>query len=59
MQLYGGGFVDAFWQLALFYYTVGCILHHIFPHVLPVVSVQEHKRREGDIQRDCLYSLGA
>lgn len=56
--LYGGGFPLALVQLSVFYYTAGCILHYIVPRIFPVVSVQEHERRPGDVQRDCLHSLG-
>jgi hypothetical protein len=57
--LYGGGFGLAFAQLLTFYYAAGCILHYVVPHILPVVSVQEHQRHPSDVQRDCLQSLGA
>jgi hypothetical protein len=56
--LYGGGFSLAIVQLLAFYYTAGCILHYLVPSIFPVVSIQEHERRPGDVQRDCLHSLG-
>ena len=57
--MYGGGFSLAFAQLLMFYYSAGCILHFLVPRVLPVISIQEHERRPGDVQRDCIQSLGA
>lgn len=56
--LYGGGFVLAFIQLFVFYYTAGCILHYLVPSIFPVINIQEHEKRPGDVQRDILHSLG-
>lgn len=58
MQLYGGGFFDAWLQLMVFYYGAGILLHCVIPRVLPVESVQKNERATSDLLRDCVYSLG-
>lgn len=57
--LYGGGFATAFFQLLIFYYGCGALLHFVVPRILPVKHVQcPDKRKPGDVERDALFSLG-
>jgi len=57
-QLYGGGFLPAFSQLSLFYYSTAALLHYIAPRLLPVKGVQVQKRSPDDLSRDAFNSLG-
>ncbi|KAI8471949.1 MAG: hypothetical protein J3K34DRAFT_415708 [Monoraphidium minutum] len=56
--LYGGGFVPAFVQLVLFYYTLGFALHIAIPALFPVKDIQKEPRGGGEPLRDALASIG-
>lgn len=57
--LYGGGFLVAVSQLAIFYYGLGAVLHYVIPSIISVQGIQEHPRKPGEISRDALSSIGA
>ncbi|KXZ52174.1 hypothetical protein GPECTOR_10g803 [Gonium pectorale] len=56
--LYGGGFWVAFAQLAVFYYSVGALLHWALPRLLRVQAIQTQPRKKGEVLRDAFYSIG-
>lgn len=56
--LWGGGFVVAFTQLSLFYYSLGAVLHFVLPRLSSVKAIQEQQRRPGEVSRDAFNSLG-
>ncbi|KAG2483646.1 hypothetical protein HYH03_017522 [Edaphochlamys debaryana] len=58
VPLYGGGFWVAFTQLVVFYYTVGALLHFVVPRIVPVKGIQVQPRKQGDVLRDAIYSIG-
>lgn len=57
--LWGGGFLVAFTQLSVFYYTLGAVLHFVLPWLSQVKGIQEQQRRPGEVSRDAVNSLGA
>jgi hypothetical protein len=56
--LWGGGFLVAFTQLAVFYYALGAVLHFLLPLISSVKHIQEQQRRPGEVSRDAVSSLG-
>jgi hypothetical protein len=58
IPLWGGGFLVAFSQLALFYYVLGTVLHFVVPLLCHVKGIQEQQRRPGEVKRDAINSLG-
>ncbi|GFR42198.1 hypothetical protein Agub_g3089 [Astrephomene gubernaculifera] len=56
--LYGGGFWVAMTQLTVFYYIAGAILHFVVPRFVSVKNIQVQSRKQGEVQRDAIYSLG-
>ena len=56
--LYGGGFWLAFSQVSLAYYLVAGLLHYAIPAVVPVKSIQPGERRQGQVAREALLSIG-
>jgi hypothetical protein len=56
--LWGGGFLVAFSQLSVFYYSLGAVLHFVLPWLSPVKGIQEQQRRPGEVSRDAFNSLG-
>lgn len=57
--LWGSGFLVAFTQLSVFYYTLGTVLHFVLPWLSPVKGIQEQQRQPGEVSRDAVNSLGA
>ena len=56
--LYGGGFLLAVGQLAVFYYVLGAVLHYVIPAVINVQGIQEQPRKPGEVSRDAICSIG-
>lgn len=56
--VFGGGFLVAFQQLSIFYYGVAFVLHTVVPALLQPKPLQKQQRRDTDVVRDAIYSLG-
>jgi sterol desaturase/sphingolipid hydroxylase (fatty acid hydroxylase superfamily) len=56
--LYGGGFLPAFCQVALLYYSAAALLHYAVPRAFPVASVQVGAHARGQVAREAGAALG-
>lgn len=56
--LWGGGFMVALSQLALFYYGLGAVLQWVVPQIIQVQGIQEQPRKPGEVSRDAISSIG-